>query len=153
MECGTDVAITFTTLGGLLIAGLAAQWLGQKTAVPRVTLLICLGVAVGPSGANIITDVAQSTFPWIAHITLATVGFLLGGKLHIKFLRKQGKAIFSTSIWVTLCTWAIVTLACGLLSGNWALGLMLGAIATATDPAATRDVIRESGIDNNFTDR
>jgi len=153
MTGGTELAITFSTLGGLLIAGLAAQWLGYRTAVPRVTLLICLGIAAGPGGADLITDVAQRTFPWITHITLAMVGFLLGGKLHIKFLRRQGQAIFSSSIWITLSTWALVTLLCGLASGNWLLSLMLGAIATATDPAATQDVIHESGRDNDFTDR
>lgn len=155
MECSidTELAAIFASLGGLMIAGLAAQWLGSRTAIPRVTLLICLGVAVGPSGLDFVTCVARDTFPWITHITLAMVGFLLGGKLHIKLMRRQGQAIFTSSVWVTLTTWAIVTVACALVSGNWVLGLMLGSIATATDPAATHDVIRESGIDNDFTDR
>jgi Kef-type K+ transport system membrane component KefB len=148
-----DLAISFTTLGSLLIAGLAAQWLGRKTAIPRVSLLIGLGILAGPTGADLIGDVAQRTFPWISHVTLALVGFLLGGKLHIRFLRSQGRAIFSTSLWITLMTWGIVTLAAGLLTGDWPLALLFGAIATATDPAATRDVIRESGIQNLFTDR
>jgi NhaP-type Na+/H+ or K+/H+ antiporter len=148
-----DLAITLMTLGGLLIAGIAAQWLGQKTAIPRVTLLIGLGLAVGPTGADIISKVAQQTFPWISHVTLAMVGFLLGGKLHVKFLRSQGRAIFSSSLWITLFTWAAVSLACGWLAGNWPLALIFGAIATATDPAATHDIIQESGIQNEFTDR
>jgi Kef-type K+ transport system membrane component KefB len=148
-----DLAVSFTTLGGLLIAGLAAQWLGQRTAIPRVTLLIGLGVAAGPTGADLISGVASQTFPWISHITLAMVGFLLGGKLHLSFLRSQGEAVFTSSVWVTLCTWAAVALGCGLLTGDWPLALIMGAIATATDPAATHDVIRESGVQNTFTDR
>ena len=153
MTSHTDLAISFTTLGALMIAGLAAQWLGQKTAIPRVTLLIGLGMAVGPTGADVISSVAQQTFPWISHITLSMVGFLLGGKLHVGFLRSQGEAIFSSSLWVTLCTWATVTVACGWLTDNWPLSLLLGAIATATDPAATYDVIRESRMDTPFTRR
>ncbi len=39
-----DLAISFTTLGGLMILGLAAQWLGQKSSIPRVSLLIGLGM-------------------------------------------------------------------------------------------------------------
>jgi Kef-type K+ transport system membrane component KefB len=153
MTAHTDLAVSFTTLGALLIAGLGAQWLGRKTAIPRVTLLIGLGVAAGPTGADAISGVAQQAFPWISHITLAMVGFLLGGKLHIRFLRSQGTAILSSSLWVTLCTWATVAVACGWLTQNWPLALLLGAIATATDPAATHDVIRESGMDNLFTQR
>lgn len=147
------VAANFITLGGLLIAGLAAQWLGQKTAIPRVTLLIGLGLLAGPTGVDIISDVARRTFPWISHITLAMVGFLLGGKLHVRSLHRRGGAVLSTSLWITLCTWAVVILACGLLTGNWPLALLFGAIATATDPAATHDVIEECGLQNEFTDR
>ena len=148
-----DLALSFTTLGGLMIVGLAAQWLGQKTAIPRVSLLIGLGILVGPTGADLVSEVAQKTFPWISHITLALVGFLLGGKLHIRFLRRQGQAILSSSLWITLVTWVCVTLACGWLTGDWPLALLFGAIATATDPAATQDVIHESGKENIFTDR
>ena len=140
-------------MGSLLLAGLAAQWLGQKTAIPRVSLLICLGVAVGPTGADLLGDVADQTFPWISHIALAMVGFLLGGKLHLSFLRASREAIISSSLWITLLTWLVVMLVCGWLTGDWPLALLLGAIATATDPAATLDVVRESGIQNTFTDR
>ena len=148
-----DLAISFTTLGGLMIVGLAAQWLGQKTSIPRVSLLIGLGILAGPSGADLVSRVAQQTFPWISHITLAWVGFLLGGKLHLRFLRRQGRSILSSSLWITLVTWVCVTLACGWLTGDWPLALLFGAVATATDPAATQDVIHESGKENVFTDR
>jgi Kef-type K+ transport system membrane component KefB len=136
-----------------MILGLAAQWLGQKSSIPRVTLLIGLGILAGPSGADLVSGVAQQIFPWISHITLALVGFLLGGKLHLRFLRRQGRAILSSSLWITLVTWLCVTLACGLLTGDWPLALLFGAVATATDPAATQDVIHESGEENLFTDR
>ena len=63
--------------------------------------------------------------------------FTLGGKLHLRFLRRQGRAILSSSLWITLVTWLCVTLACGLLTGDWPLALLFGAVATATDPAAT----------------
>jgi Kef-type K+ transport system membrane component KefB len=148
-----DIAMSFIILGGLLLAGLGAQWLGQKTAIPRVTLLIALGIAVGPAGADILGDVAERTFPWITHITLALVGFLLGGKLHKRFLDQQGPLILSSSLQITIITWLLVTLACGWFTGNWPAALLLGAIATATDPAATHDVIKESGKQNAFTDR
>ena len=149
----SELAVSFTALGSLMIAGLVAQWLGQKTAIPRVSLLIGLGIIAGPTGADLISTVAQKTFPWISHVTLAMVGFLLGGKLHVSFLRRQGQAILSSSLWITLLTWGIVTLVCAWLTGDWALALLIGAIATATDPAATRDVILESKTQNLFTDR
>jgi Kef-type K+ transport system membrane component KefB len=110
-------------------------------------------MAVGPAGADLLSDVAERTFPWISHITLALVGFVLGGKLHKSFIADQGGLIFSSSLLITIFTWIIVTMACGWFTGNWPLALLLGAIATATDPAATHDVIKESGKQNVFTDR
>lgn len=38
-----------------MILGLAAQWLGQKSSIPRVTLLIGLGILAGPSGADLVS--------------------------------------------------------------------------------------------------
>ena len=37
-------------LGGLFILGLAADEIGRRTRLPRVTLLILLGVLAGPAG-------------------------------------------------------------------------------------------------------
>ncbi len=145
-----NLAISFISLGGLLLAGLAMQWLGQKTAIPRVTLLIFLGLIAGPSGFNLIGEVAQNAFPWISHLTLAMVGFLLGGKLHRRFLRRQGKFIISASLWITLLTWLTVAVAIGLFTQNWALAVLLAAVATATDPAAISDVITELKLSSKF---
>ena len=149
---GNLVATIFIAFGGLFIAGLAVQWLGQRTALPRVSLLICLGVIVGPTGFDLVSDIAKQTFPWISHLTLAMVGFLLGGKLHRKLLRAQGRIILSLSLWISLITWLVVTLVVGLLSQSWGLAILLGAIATATDPAATYDVIDETKQQSSFAD-
>ncbi|GAB1262535.1 cation:proton antiporter [Aurantivibrio plasticivorans] len=153
MQESPYLATVFISLGSLLIAGLAAQWIGKKTAIPRVTLLITLGIAVGPSGFDLVSDLAQETFPWISHIALAMVGFLLGGKLHLRWLKAQGAAVISASIWVTVATWLAVSLAVALIFNNWPLALLLGAAATATDPAATRDVIEESNQSTPFTEK
>ncbi len=151
MQETSEFAKIFISLGGLLILGLLAQWLGQRTAIPRVTILIALGILVGPTGFDVISQVARDTFPWISQITLAIVGFILGGKLHFRFLNKHGRDMVSTSLWVTLITWVVVVITSGLLSGDWPLAFIFGAIATATDPAATKDVVTESGQNNLFT--
>ena len=146
------LAIVFITLGSLLIAGLAASWLGKRTAIPRVSLLIGLGILAGPTGFDLVSEVARHTFPWISQITLAVVGFILGGKLHRNLLRRQGRIIMSLSLWVSFITWLAVVMLVGIVTGEWALAFLMGAIATATDPAATYDVINESGEHTSFTD-
>ena len=78
---------------------------------------------------------------------------MLGGKLHQSFLREHGKTVLASSIWITVSTWATVTVACGLLTGDWPLALLFGAVATATDPAATHDVIKEQRFKGTFANQ
>ena len=70
-------------------------------------LLIGLGMLAGPSGADLVSGVVQQIFPWISHITLALVGFLLGGKLTFKTLVKNGRQL----------VWISVSAALGALDG------------------------------------
>jgi NhaP-type Na+/H+ or K+/H+ antiporter len=49
-----NTALLFLTLGGLFLAGLVADLFGRRTRLPRVTLLLLIGIAVGPSGLALI---------------------------------------------------------------------------------------------------
>ena len=66
-------------VGGLLVAGLAVDAVARKTRLPRISLLVALGVLVGPIGHDLFTEDAGQWFPTIAAIVLVMVGFLLGG--------------------------------------------------------------------------
>jgi MFS family permease len=54
-----NTALLFLTLGGLFLAGLVADLLGRRTRLPRVTLLLLIGIAAGPSGLGLIPDGAD----------------------------------------------------------------------------------------------
>ena len=45
---------TFLTLGALFLLGLLADQIGRRTRLPRVTLLLICGVAIGASGLNLL---------------------------------------------------------------------------------------------------
>ncbi len=147
-----ELAILLITLGVLFLAGLAADQIGRFTHLPRVTMLLLLGLAAGSTGFGLIPDSVTGWFPALSIVALTMVAFLLGGALTLKNLAQHGRAIFTVSLAITFCTIVIVTaglVAAGLATG---LALMLAAIATATAPAAMADVIRQSGISNGFTD-
>lgn len=141
------------TLGALFLVGLAADMLGQRTRLPRVTLLLICGLAVGKSGFDLIPAEVRALYDVVAVVALTMVAFLLGGDLRLPALRAHGPAILVISLSVVIGTFAAVTL------GLWAVGvplaaaLVLGAIATATDPAATLDVIRQTGTRGAFAER
>lgn len=142
----------FMNLGGLFLLGLAADQIGRRTRLPRVTLLLLIGVAIGGSGLNLLPVEAADWYIFLSIAALTMVAFLLGGALSLENLRSHGRTIVTISIAIVLITVAMVA------AGLWAMGvelgvaLILGAIATATAPAATQDTIRQSGVTGPFVD-
>ncbi len=146
-----QIALSLIALGLLFLAGLAADRIGARTRLPRVTLLIGCGLVAGRSGYDLIPETVTQLYPLVSIIALTMVAFLLGSSLSLRAMVQHGKAIVLISLTIVIATLAIVSI------GLWAMGLplaaalILGALATATDPAATFDVIRQSRTDNAFT--
>lgn len=139
-------------LGVLFLGGLLADEIGRLTRLPRVTMLLLLGLAAGQSGLGVLPTFATDWFEPISIVALTMVAFLLGGSLTRTNLARHGKAIFSISICVVAVTTVMVWAGLVALGVESGLALLLGAIATATAPAAIADVIRQSGMKNGFTD-
>lgn len=138
------------TLGMLLLAGLALDALGRRTRLPRVTLLVTFGILIGPSVLNFIPVAANDWYPLVAKFALVMVAFLLGGHLTRAVITRDGRHILGVSLGAVFLTSTIVGL------GLWALGfdpllcLVLAGISCATAPAATEDVVRNSGLKGAF---
>ena len=147
----SQIATILVTLGGILLASLAADTVGRRTKLPRVTLLIVLGLGMGPVGLDIVPERSLDGFPLIADLALVMVAFLLGGELTPRFLREHGRVVLIASLVVVGMTAIVVS--AGLLLGGWSLpvALMLGAIATSTDPAAISDVVHEADARGPFS--
>lgn len=147
-----ELATVFITLGALLLIGLATDWLGRKTLLPRVTLLLLFGFLLGSSGLQILPQESLHWFPMISNMALLMVGFIMGGKLAFSFLRENGRVILWVSSSVVLIT--VIVIFAGLLALGFSLeiALLLAGIATATDPAATTDVIQENKAQGVFSD-
>ena len=141
---GERIPAALLTLGAIFLAGLAADLLGRRTRLPRVTLLLLLGVAVGPLGLGVFPDSQADWFPFVADLALLMVAFLLGGELTPAMLREHGREVLGISLVVVVVTAAAVAL--GLLALGWPapVALVLAAVATSTAPAAVTDVVRET---------
>ena len=139
-------------LGGLLLLGLVASFLGHRTFLPRVTLLLILGIIIGKEGLDFIPPAFSDKFGIIAQMVLMMVGFLLGGKL----TRASLSHLMSHVLWISLCAAVITTLVVGLglkLFGvPTEVAIVLGCIAAATDAAAILDIVSESESKGRFKD-
>jgi Kef-type K+ transport system membrane component KefB len=81
------------------------------------------------------------------------VAFLLGGALGRETLVSHGREIIALSVAVVVASGAVVAGGLLLVGAPVAVALMLGGISAATDPAATRDVARQSGHAGPFTQK
>jgi len=138
-------------LGAAIFGGTLGAALFQRLRIPQVVGYICLGIIIGKSGFGIVADAELSAFQGFNLFALALIGFLVGGELHIEHFRRYGRqflgvllgeglgAFFFVGIPIVLLVYAMV--------GSWApalaAGLVFGAIASATDPATTADVLWE----------
>ena len=145
-----DDYLFLLTLGGVLISGLVISAIGQKTHLPRVTLLLIFGVVIGKGGLDIIPIIFSNQFKIISEMALMMVGFLLGGKLTVNSLKSYLNATIWISIAAAIITALIVTLALIFLGVPFELAVVLGCLASATDPAAILDVTQESNYTKPF---
>lgn len=143
-------ASVLITLGALFLVGLAADAIGRHTPLPRVTLLLGCGIVVGGSGFDLLPQQAQNLYDTLSAVALTMVAFLLGNSLTVATLRRHGRAILTVSILIVLITVALVALGLWLVGVPAPVALLLGAIATATDPAATQDSLRQAGARGAF---
>jgi Kef-type K+ transport system membrane component KefB len=141
-----------TTIGALLLGGLAMDELGRRTRLPRVTLLVLFGIVIGPSGLDLLPQTIQDWYPLVTVMALVMVAFLLGGRLTRKMLAANGNQMLSVSIAAVLVTAACVGFGLWLIGVDPILCLVLAGISTATAPAATRDVVRRSGAKGPFSE-
>ncbi|MDD5128675.1 MAG: cation:proton antiporter [Candidatus Omnitrophica bacterium] len=138
-------------LGLILFVGIMGARLFQKLRIPQVVGYIIGGILLGQSGFNIINkDIIEVLVPF-NYFALGLIGFMIGGELKSEVFRRYGKQflaiLLAEGIAAFLAVFILVGLLGSLIFGNsiyhWALGLLLGAIASATAPAATTDVLWE----------
>lgn len=138
-----DTAMWLITLGGLLALGLVTDLVGRHTRLPRVTLLMLFGFGIGPFGLDWLPGASRHWWPVVADIALVMVGFLLGGEL-AESVRRYGRTVAAVAAGKLLGAFALVGGGLLLAGLGWEAALLLAAIATATAPAATVDVVHEA---------
>lgn len=138
-------------LGLSLFGGVVGGRLFQKLKIPQVVGYIIIGILIGKSGFVVVdANVIQALKPFI-YFSLGIIGFMVGSELKKDVFLKYGKYVVSILLFEGITSFLLVTLFIGIIgsflfgSGPmiWALALLLGAIAAATDPAVTISVLKE----------
>lgn len=131
-------------VGLTLFVGTFGGKLCQRFKIPQVTGYILVGLLLGHHALNIWPGEAVKSFAPMMNLALGVIGFMIGSELKMDVFRKRGRSIYAILFSETLMTFFLVFLVVTLISGKYYLGILFGALAAATAPAATVDVLWEN---------
>ncbi|MCK4596623.1 cation:proton antiporter, partial [bacterium] len=131
-------------LGIAVAVGFGSGKLFQKLRVPQVVGYIVAGVFLGSSFFKLYGPELLDKLVDINAFALGLIGFMIGSELRLGIFRRLGKSIFSILLLESLGAFVVVALAILALTGELYLGFIFGALASATAPAATVQVLWES---------
>jgi len=138
-------------LGICVAGGVIGAWLMQKLKVPQVVGYIIVGVLIGDTGFGLLHPADIAALGSFNNFALGLIGFLVGGELSGSIFKKYGKQFTAILLGEGLAAFTLVgvasTIIVNLVVHDWvtsiAAGVVFGAIASATDPASTIDVLWE----------
>ena len=148
---------TLLSVSIAVLAGLLMTRAFKPFKLPSVTAYLIAGVLIGPyflgslhiNGLGFVSEEAVSNLSLISEVALAFIAFSIGSEFRLEELKKTGRQAFVIGIFQALVATLFVDAA--LLVVHFIMPdklsipqlITLGAIATATAPAATLMVVRQ----------
>lgn len=161
----SQTASIFLSLSVALLVGLLLSRLAKKVQLPAVTAYLVAGVLIGPFALGRIgipgigiTGEQIEGFGLISDLALGFIAFSMGSEFRISQLKIIGKQATFVGVFQALFTTVIVDAALIILHliipDKFSLqsAIVLGAVATATAPAATLMVVKQYKAKGPVTD-
>lgn len=161
----SQTASIFLSLSVALLVGLLLSRLAKKVQLPAVTAYLVAGVLIGPFALGRIgipgigiTGEQIAGFGLISDLALGFIAFSMGSEFRISQLKIIGKQATFVGVFQALFTTVIVDAALIILHliipDKFSLqsAIVLGAVATATAPAATLMVVKQYKAKGPVTD-
>lgn len=159
---------TVLLLGILLLIALFTTRITRLGHLPNVTAFLLIGVFVAivcllidKTGyvdieGNTLSESLTKMNGFVSNIALGFIALSIGQEFKLSKISKLGKKIVSITFFQTLTTLILVDIvlliACKFLNVNSGVAICLGAIATATAPAATMMVIHQYNAKGSLVD-
>ena len=149
-----------------LLAGLLLSRLAKAMKLPAVTAYLVAGILVGPFllgrlslfGVHFgFVEEDLSAFKIISEVALGFIAFSIGNEFRLSDLKKNGKAatiigIFQAVVATVLVDAVLIVIALTTKIISVEAAIVLGAIASATAPAATLMVVKQYKAKGPLTD-
>jgi Kef-type K+ transport system membrane component KefB len=131
--------------------GLSFGLLARLFKLPEVMGYLISGIIIGPFVLNLVTSSGISDMNLFSTIALSFVSFLIGAEFKWNYIKRLGSKPFIIGITSSLFTLSLVTM-CLLFAGcTPSFSVIMGAIASATAPAAIMMIVKEYKSKGEFT--
>ena len=130
-------------IGMALVCGFIGGKLAKLIKLPSVVGYLLAGLLLGNSAFNIFSLKVLDRIGIFSDFALGIVAFIIGSEMRISVIRKLGKGILTILLAESLGAVLLVTLGVYLVTRQFHIALIFGALAAATAPAGTVAVLQE----------
>ncbi|HHW48376.1 MAG TPA: cation:proton antiporter [Clostridiaceae bacterium] len=135
--------ITLLYLALMLFSGLISGRAVKQVKLPNVTGYLIAGLLIGPYCLKLIPLETVVKFELISEMALAFIAFTIGAEFKFSYLKRMGITPVIIAIFEALIASVFVTAVLAIFGFGVEISLLLGAIASATAPAATIMVVKQ----------
>lgn len=147
--------MTFSTLfylAVILFAGLIMGRAVKLIRLPNVTGYLLAGLLLGPSVIGFLPSGFVHELELVSEMALALIALTVGAEFKFSYLKKVGIKPLIIAIFEALAAMLLVSVTLLVLGFGIETALLLGAIASATAPAATIMVVKQYKASGPVTD-
>ena len=143
-------------IGIMIIAGFFGGRLVNRFGFPMITGYIVVGIILSPSLLNVVAEARIEDLNIFTSIALGIIAYSIGGRLKWETIRVQEKSILIIGLTQAIGAWILSMLAvtmltplffdmpgAGFSNTYFPMGLVIGALASATAPAVILALVRE----------
>lgn len=140
------------SVGILLLIGYLVGKLASKVGLPEITGFIVAGLVLGESVTGMIPVHMSGPLQVVTEVALGLIALTIGSEFSFSKLRRLGKGIVIITLVQIGATFAAVTIALWMAGMQAPFAMLLGAIASATAPAATVAIVQSLRVRGVFID-
>ncbi len=147
----SPAAVVIISVSLMLFLGFAMTRLTKIIRLPNVTAYILTGILIGPYCFRLVPESVIDGMDFMSDIALAFIAFTAGEFFRFSIIKKNGARVVIVTLFEAFMASAIVFfLSFFILHLNFAISVVLAALATVTAPASTMMTIRQTGAKGDF---
>ena len=134
---------TLFYLALILLSGLIFGRLVKFIKLPNVTGYLLAGLILGPYCLKLFPIDFVSELGLVSEMALAFIAFSIGAEFKLSYFKKMGRIPVVIATFAAVLASVLVTISLAIAGVGFGEALVLGAIASATAPAATVMVVKQ----------